>query len=540
MTHEISRRDFIHLAAKAGGASAAYSSMVAMGLLPAPAAYASPPPLAPGSGAGINVMILGAGIAGMTAAYELRKADYTCKILEARSRPGGRNWSLRRADVVEETDTRQTVSWDPDDHLYFNPGPARIPHHHQGILSYCRELEVPIEVIINDNRAAYLHDDKAFDGKPQVAGCVIGDARGFVAELAAKAVAQHLLDEPISMLDRKRVLEFLTAFGDLEEDFMTYQGSSRAGYATPPGPCAPARVLGKPIDLWQLLSSNFWERPKGARMFFGETFAQAATMLQPVGGMGRIGEAFGRKLAAVIQYDTEVTAIERTPRGVKVRCRPTGLREPPELRPAPVFEADYLICTIPFSVLRNIESDFSKEIQAGIASVDYTPAGKIAFEAERRFWELDHQIYGGISWTSRDITQIWYPSTGFHRTKGILVGAYIWGKELGEAFAAKHPEKRVTDAIADGEALHPNYGRSLGKGVSVAWSNIPFTRGAWASWDDKARNQYYPTLSKGDHDGRILFAGEHMSYLNGWQEGAVLSAHCAIDQIAKHVRENKP
>jgi monoamine oxidase len=540
MTHEISRRDFIHLAAKAGGAGAAYSSMVAMGLLPAPSTYAGPPRLPPGSGAGINVVILGAGIAGMTAAYELRKADYTCRIFEARSRPGGRNWSLRQGDVVEETATRQTVNWDPDDHLYFNPGPARIPHHHQGILSYCRELEVPVEVIISDNRATYFHDDKAFNGKPQLAGSVIADARGFVAELAAKAVAQPLLDQPISMLDRKRVLEFLTAFGDLEEHFMAYRGSSRAGYATPPGACVQEGMIGKPTDLWQLLSSNFWERPNGARMFFGETFQQAATMLQPIGGMGRIGEAFGRKLAAMIQYDSEVTAIEKTPKGVKVRWRSTKPGGSPEIGEPPSIEADYLICTIPFSVLRNIESDFSQEIKAGIVSVDYTPAGKIAFEAERRFWELDHQIYGGISWTSRDITQIWYPSTGFHRTKGILVGAYIWDEAPGEAFAAKSPEKRIADAIADGEALHPNYGRSLGKGVSVAWPNIPFTRGAWANWNSKVRTQYYPALLKGDHNGRILFAGEHMSYLNGWQEGALLSAHCVIDQIATHVRESKP
>jgi monoamine oxidase len=540
MTHEISRRHFIHLAGRAGGTSAAYSSMVAMGLLPAPEAYAGPPLLAPGSGAGINVVILGAGIAGMTAAYELRKADYACTILEAQSRPGGRNWSLRRGDVVEETDSRQTVRWDPDDHLYFNPGPARIPHHHQGILSYCRELEVPIEVIVNDNRVAYFHDDKAFEGKPQLARSVIGDARGFVAELAAKAVTQHLLDQPISMLDRKRILEFLTAFGDLEEHLMAYRGSNRAGYATPPGACAQEGVIGKPIDLSQLLASNFWERPKGARMFFGDTFEQAATMLQPVGGMGRIGEAFGRKVATMIQYDTEVTAIEKTPKGARIRWKPRKLAAPPEIGEPPEIDADYLICTIPFSVLRNIKSDFSEEIKTGIVSVDYVPAGKMAFEAERRFWELDLQIYGGISWTSRDITQIWYPSTGFHRTKGILVGAYIWDKAPGEAFAAKSPEKRITDAIADGEPLHPNYGASLGKGVSVAWPNIPFTRGAWASWDSTARSRYYPALLKGDHNGRVLFAGEHMSYLNGWQEGAVLSAHCVIAQIAKHARESKP
>jgi monoamine oxidase len=270
-------------------------------------------------------------------------------------------------------------------------------------------------------------------------------------------------------------------------------------------------------------------------MFFGDGFEQAATMLQPVGGMGRIGEAFGRKLASMIQYDTEVIAIEKTEMAAKVSWRPRKPTVSPES-----IDATYLICTIPLPVLRNINSDFSEDIKSAIASVAYVPAGKIAFQAERRFWELDHQIYGGISWTSRAITQIWYPSAGLHQPKGILVGGYIWDKPPGDAFAGKSPAQRIKDAIADGERLHANYGASLGKGVSVAWPNIPFSRGAWVSWDSDARRQYYPILLKGDHNGRILFAGEHMSYLNGWQEGAVLSAHRAVDQIAKHVRESKP
>ena len=68
---------------------------------------------------------------------------------------------------------------------------------------------------------------------------------------------------------------------------------------------------------------------------------------------------------------------------------------------------------------------------------------KIAFQAERRFWELDEAIYGGISWTTRDITQVWYPSAGIHQRKGILVGAYIWSDELGEKFAAMPPAARL-------------------------------------------------------------------------------------------------
>ncbi len=179
----LSRRSLIHLVGRAGGAAAAYRTMAAMGLLAVPDAYAGPPALPPGRGR--RVVIIGAGIAGMVLAYELRKSGYKPLILEARSRPGGRNWSLRGGDTVTETGTSQRVAWDREEHLYFNPGPARLPYHHEGILSYCRTLGVPLEVMCNDNRAALLQDDKAFDGAPQLNRRVVSDVRGFVAELAA-------------------------------------------------------------------------------------------------------------------------------------------------------------------------------------------------------------------------------------------------------------------------------------------------------------------------------------------------------------------
>ena len=184
----LSRRALIHLVGKAGGVAAAYRTMAAMGLLAVPQAYAGPPALPPGHGR--RVVIIGAGIAGMVLAYELRKSGYQPQILEARPRPGGRNWSLRGGDTVIETTSTQHVAWDRAEHLYFNPGPARLPYHHEGILSYCRTLGVPLEVMCNDNRGALMQDDHAFDGAPQLNRRVVNDARGYVAELAAKAVDQ--------------------------------------------------------------------------------------------------------------------------------------------------------------------------------------------------------------------------------------------------------------------------------------------------------------------------------------------------------------
>ena len=95
------------------------------------------------------------------------------------------------------------------------------------------------------------------------------------------------------------------------------------------------------------------------------------------------------------------------------------------------------------------------------------------------------------------------------------------------------PAARLDAALADGERLHPDYRRHLSNGVSVAWKNIPFSGSAWAEWSREARATHYAVLLKGD--GPFLFAGEHLSYINGWQEGAVRSAHYALQAIARQM-----
>lgn len=516
----LSRRSLIHQVGKVGGVAAAYRTMAAMGVLPVPEAYAGPPSLPPGNRR--RVVILGAGIAGMVLAWELRKAGFAPLILEARDRPGGRNWTLRGGDVIRETGSVQQVTWDRAPHLYFNPGPGRLPYHHQGILTYCRELGVPLEVLSNDNRGAWFQADAAFDGKPQRNRQMSNDIRGYIAELAAKAVDAKALTQAASVEDMERIRALLRSFGALDKD-MAYKGSPRAGYKDPPG--SEPGVLSQPLDLRAILDAGFWRFQTN----FGESWDQAATMMQPVGGMGRIGQAFGQKLRDTIVYGAEVRALRRTGTGATVEWRDTRTGR------TTATEAPLVVITIPLPVLRTIPADVAPEGRAAIAAVDYVPAVKIAFQAERRFWELDDAIYGGISWTNRDITQVWYPSAGIHQQKGILVGAYIWTDDIGNKFAAMTPSDRVSAALADGERLHTDYRQHLTKGVSVAWKNEPFSGSGWATWSTEVRAQYYPVLRKGD--GPFLFAGEHMSYLTGWQEGAVRSAQATLRDIASRLKD---
>ena len=135
----LSRRDLIHLVGKAGGVAAAYRTMAAMGLLAIPEAYAGPPELPPGKRR--RIVIIGAGIAGMVLACELRKAGYAPQILEARTRPGGRNWSLRGGDAIRRNRQRAARALGPRPASLFQPrpgAPAVSPPGHPVVLPRTR------------------------------------------------------------------------------------------------------------------------------------------------------------------------------------------------------------------------------------------------------------------------------------------------------------------------------------------------------------------------------------------------------------------
>src|SRR5712675_2209857 len=98
----VTRRRFLEQVGLAGGSAALYETMTALGLIHVPEVWAGPPELPQGSGSGKSVVILGAGIAGLTAAYELTRANYSCQVIELTERPGGRNHTARRGTVLKE------------------------------------------------------------------------------------------------------------------------------------------------------------------------------------------------------------------------------------------------------------------------------------------------------------------------------------------------------------------------------------------------------------------------------------------------------
>lgn len=520
----MTRRDLLRMIGLSAGAAGMYQAMSSLGMA-AESPYKGVPALkcAPH---GASVLILGAGLAGMVAAYELRKAGYQVQVLEYNHRPGGRNWTLRGGDTYTELGGF-TQHCQFDRGLYFNPGPWRIPYHHRGILDYCKQLSVPLEPFVQINHNAYLHSSKAFDGKPQRFRHINADYRGRIAELLAKSTQQGKLDAPVSKDDQALLLDSLRRWGALDKNYAYVAGeqtSNRRGFDKEPGGGLSAKPIpSQPLQLHDVLNSRLWEG-----LTEGENYEFQTTLFQPVGGMGRIGEAFGRELNGLIRYNAKVTAIQQDARGVTVVYE--DATHPGAVHKA---QADWCICTIPLSILSQLPMNVSAPMAEAIAAVPYAATVKVGLQFKRRFWEEDDAIYGGITATDLPINNISYPSCDFNsRGKGVLLGGYMWGLNAYE-FTAMDPQERVRRTVEYGSQIHPQYKTEFDHGVAVAWHRAPFTLGCFAAWSDALRDKHYENLCQ--IDGRIVLAGEHASYLPAWQEGAVTSALDVIDRLHRRI-----
>ena len=517
----VSRRRLLTMIGLTAGSAAMYQAMHSLGFaaetsFKAPITLGAAPP-------GASVLVLGAGIAGMVAAFELRNAGYRVSVLEYNARAGGRNWSLRGGDRYTELGGEtQECHFDPG--LYINPGPWRLPYHHRGMLSYCKRLGVALEPFVQVNHNVYLHSQKAFGGKPQRMRNVKADYAGHVAELLAKATQSRALDADVTAEDRALLLDSLRFLGALDKDdrYLKNQGSSeRRGYERDPGGGLSARpTFSEPVALGDLLKSGLW-----SALAFNDMYDFQTTMFQPVGGMGQVGQAFGRELGSLIRYNAKVIEIHQDGKKVTATFEDgtAGARRE-------TVQADWCVCTIPLSILSQIPMNVGGPMAKAIASVPYNTGLKVGLQFKRRFWEEDEQIYGGVTYTDLPIGQISYPSSRFFDDgKGVLLGAYIWDMTTSMDFTAMTPAERVAKAVEYGSQIHPQYRQEFDNGIAVAWHRVPFALGCFGLWSDATRAAHYDNLCA--FDGRIVLAGEHASYLPAWQEGAVNSALDAIGRL---------
>jgi monoamine oxidase len=511
------RRAFLERIGAVGGTAMVLAAMEAW-RVPTASAVEAPPALT-GSGKGKTIVILGAGHAGQVAAFELNKLGYRCIVLEARGFAGGRAQTARRGFTATELGG-ETQRCDFDAGEYLNIGPWRIPFHHRSTLHYTRQFGVALETMVNDNDAAWMQFGQgagALKGKRVRQYEVKADLRGHVNEMIAKAATGGQLDQQIAADDKERFLEYLVDSGHLSTKELAYRGSDLRGFTMPPGAGNEPGTIGDPYGLSALLHSNLW------RALDSHEFVQQLTMFQPVGGMDQIAKAFEKRNAPMLRFNCEVQQIRQSDKGVTVNYVDTRTGKGASV------SGDFCLCTIPLSVLRSIDAQFSDGFRAAMDEITYAPVGKIGLQMKRRFWEEDDAIYGGhIKLDHPGIWTISLPSHNFQVQKGTLLGAYLFFDNATEVSAMSLKE-RIDYALDAGETVFPGkYRASFEHGFSWFWHRAKYNLGGWGEWTEETRKSAYPKLL--DADGRIYLAGEHLSYLGGWQAGAIESAW---QQIAK-------
>jgi monoamine oxidase len=247
-------------------------------------------------------------------------------------------------------------------------------------------------------------------------------------------------------------------------------------------------------------------------------------MQEIVGGFDLLPQAFYRQLGPNIRFGAEVTAIEQSPSGVTVHYRSAAGRGSES--------GDYAICTLPFSVLREVEvpgEGFSRDKQKAIRELNYNASTKILFQVRRRFWEAEDGIVGGTTSTDLPVRRICYPSySDPDDERGVMLASYTWGQDA-LRWGAMDAESMIEQALEDVAQVHPSIRDEFEVGVVHAWYNDPWARGAFALFEPEQQTRLQASIVS--PEGRVHFAGEHTSLYHAWIQGALESGIRAAREV---------
>ena len=241
--------------------------------------------------------------------------------------------------------------------------------------------------------------------------------------------------------------------------------------------------------------------------------------------MDNIVKGYVRNIKSPILLNAQVQSIQLQGNGVDVIYNHNGERKK--------IGADFCFNSIPTHFIAGIPNNLPVEYRKGLNSLRHGFGFKIGLQMKERFWEREG-IYGGTTFTSQRIGEIWYPSNGIHGKKGIMLGAYQYYDPT-EFFDRMTPEERIEYAARCGEKIHPGYSDYIESGISVSWRRMNHMMGCGTRWSDEKREHYYKLLQQ-PAGGRHYMIGDQISYHSSWMEGALASAEYALLDLDKRVR----
>ena len=498
----MTRRQLLRAFGAVGGSSLMMGTMNAWGLM---GPSAGTRPVLEGRQPGTRVIVLGAGISGLAVGYELGKLGYDYRVLEARDWVGGLCWTVRRgAEHTEVDGERQVCQF--DEGQYLNAGAWRIPNADTGVLDYCKELGVPLELFVNWSDWNFMWE--ADPERGPLAGRrvrlreVKADLLGSTNELLAKAMDQGQIDVPLTEEDKELLVEFLVRSGYLDNEDHVYR---------------PPNLRGSEdrYDLSALLQSGFGSRVQSLYRGTGGP----DPVFQPVGGMQQIPLAFQRAIGDKITLQAEVQSIHQTEDTVRVVYRNTRTgQEREEI-------ADYCVCCLPMSILKGIDIDLSPEMATAVNDSSHNGSAKMGLQMRRRFWEEDDGIFGGhLFGRSLQLGEFSYPSNGYFTDKGVLLGFYGGGNTAG--LDEKSVAGRIEHVLTQASKVHPQMREEFETAYAVWWEKVPYSLGAYGRTPPEDR---LAQLSKAD--GRIYMGSAGASSRPAWLQGAIQSAWRTVESL---------
>jgi monoamine oxidase len=430
-----------------------------------------------------RILVLGAGMSGLTAALELERAGHAVIVVEAQARPGGRVLTMRdeRGSPIAEA------------------GAGRIPQTHTWAMDYVNRMGLETDPLYPDGLSAVIYAQ----GRRFVLGPGADPAQHFDLTDAEKALGldglagTHILSG----------VELVKASGTMNgpdwpaTDLMRFDELTARDYLASRG-LSDAAV--------NLLTLGAFPQTISALTLFRVRATYDRTRLRKIrGGNDLLPRAMAVRLRSPIAYGCIVQSIRLQPKQIEVSVESaTGQHQ---------IAADAVVCTIPFSVLAKIEivPALSPAKQSILAQMRYTTATKIAFRTRKRSWERE-----GLSGFAQldTMAEIWSPRCDDHGESGVL--QFYQQGELATAMDSMGATDRHAFASGMIERVFPGTTQIIDEVFEYSWQRDPWARGAYGIAASGQLRAWKEHLAR--PEGRIHFAGEHTSLeYAAWIEGAV-------------------
>ena len=441
-----------------------------------------------------RVVVIGAGLAGLCAAYELRAKGCDVQVVEATHRAGGRVRTLRGRFF--------TGLYADAGAMVFGDAEIRVAH-------YVQRFNLPIRLVPPSTTIYHLR------------GQTFRSGQGWPANIALTPDERKLT--PAGLLN-KYFVEGLTG---LAQDPLTpswppdslkpFDNMSAAAFLQSRG-ASQAAIEIFDIGLLGLTGDGLAQVSALSVLAVVSLFDRTRLAFWIAGGSDLLPHAFAATMPARIHLGTRVTSIQATDAGVCVDTIRGGATPK-------TYAADYVVCTIPFSALKDVTirplSPIKRRI---IAELPSAAVVRTFLQFREQFWTEDGLSGGANTDLSTGSVFSAYPLAD---SRGILE-TYAVGDKA-RALGALTPEARLQAALSSVMSLFPGAADHFESGVTVSWDQVEFAAGAYAWYKPGQLLEFLPALAA--PEGRIFFAGDGTTPLPGWCDGALSSGQQAAAAI---------